>query len=155
MVELANDWPGNPIVLDPRGKSIEESQAEKRAAFGAANYALAASGTVSLELAASGTPMVIAYDMSWLSWQIMSRMLRTDTVTLVNLVSGERVIQEFLGPACQPPAITNALSDLMRDTQAMERQTKAMADTMQKLGKGSEPPGLRAAKAVLDGLSNS
>ena len=53
------DWPGAPVVLDPRGLVPAASDARKRSAFAAAELALAASGTVSLELAAAATPMVI------------------------------------------------------------------------------------------------
>ncbi len=150
--DAAKGWPGNPVVLDPRSMSDDHAMAEKRAAFGAANYALAASGTVSLELAASATPMVIGYDMNWFSWQIMSRMLKSDTVTLVNLVSGTRTVEEFLGPACKPEALADALNRLIGDAAMREAQLAAMSDAMNKLGRGAEPPGLRAAKAVLDGL---
>lgn len=152
VIEAVKDWPGDPVVLDPRAMKEEVATRRKRAAFGAADFALAASGTVSLELAASATPMVIAYDMNWFSWQIMSRMLKTDTVTLVNLVSGRNTIPEFLGPACRPEAIAKALNLLMGDAAAREAQVKAMAETMSALGKGAEAPGLRAARAVLDGL---
>ncbi|MEO9826254.1 MAG: lipid-A-disaccharide synthase [Paracoccaceae bacterium] len=140
-------WPGAPIVLDPMDSEIPEH--EKRTAFRAANVALAASGTVSLELAQAGTPMVIAYNMNWLSWQIMSRMARIDTVTLVNLVTGREAVPEFLGPACTPAAISEALIDLLNDPAAHATQRAAMAETMEKLGEGGEAPGLRAARAVL------
>ena len=153
VLEAVKSWPGGPVVLDPRAMTSEAANLRKRAAFGAADFALAASGTVSLELAASVTPMVIAYDMNWLSWQIMSRMLKTDTVTLVNLVSGRNTIPEYLGPACRPEAIAKALNDLMGDAVARDAQVKAMAETMRALGKGSEAPGLRAARAVLEGLA--
>ncbi|MDP4992457.1 MAG: lipid-A-disaccharide synthase, partial [Marivita lacus] len=108
------------------------------------------SGTVSLELAASGTPMVIAYDMNWLSRQIIGRMLLVDTVTLVNLVSETRVVPEFIGEACQPLPIAKAVSALL---DAPEQQRAAMDLTMDRLGKGGLPPGERAALAVLDGLN--
>ncbi|MDJ0630335.1 MAG: lipid-A-disaccharide synthase [Rhodobacter sp.] len=152
-IEAARNWPGDPVCLDPRAMSDSQALARKRAAFAAADYALAASGTVSLELAAAATPMVIAYDMNWFSWQIMSRMLKTDTVTLVNLVSGRNTIPEFLGPDCRPAAIAGALNDLIGDGRARAAQIQAMAETMAKLGKGAEPPGHRAARAVLDGLA--
>jgi len=152
VIEAAKSWPGDPLVIDPRGQSDAAATQRKRLSFAAADIALAASGTVSLELAAAATPMVIAYDMNWLSWQIMSRMLKTDTVTLVNLVSGSRAIPEFLGPACKPAAIAGALNDLIDDPGQMAAQRQAMADTMRALGQDAEPPGLRAARAVLDGL---
>jgi len=143
-------WVGRPVVVDVRGLDADAAQATKAAAFGAADVALAASGTVSLELAAAGTPMVVAYDMAWLSWQIMSRLALIDTVTLVNLVTDTRVVPEFLGPACQPGPITEALSALMA---APQTQSAALKLTMERLGRGGEAPGLRAARAVLDGLA--
>ncbi|MCC1493559.1 lipid-A-disaccharide synthase, partial [Cognatishimia sp. F0-27] len=121
-------WPGAPIVIDP---DEDHDGAQKRAAFRAADVALAASGTVSLELAAAGTPMVIAYDMSWLSRQIIGRMLLVDTVTLVNLVSETRAVPEFIGQACRPGPIAQALLDTLDNPTA---QDAAMAVTMDRLG---------------------
>jgi lipid-A-disaccharide synthase len=148
--ETVRDWPVPVTILDPRDLSPEEALAEKRAAFRAAEVALAASGTVSLELAAAGTPMVIAYDMNWLSRLIISRMLRVDTATLVSLVSDTRVIPEFLGKDCQPDWIAAALAETL---EAPNDQISAMRETMARLGAGGEAPGLRAARAVLDGLA--
>jgi lipid-A-disaccharide synthase len=150
VLEATKGWVGTPVVLDPRSDSGAAKR--KRAAFRAADVALAASGTVSLELAASGTPMVIAYDMNWLSWQIMSRLSRVDTVTLVNLVTERNVVPEHLGPACRPDAISVSIVQLLNDPDARAVQIEAMRETMKRLGKGGEPPGLRAARAVLDGL---
>ena len=124
----------------------------KRAAFAAADVALATSGTVSLELAANSTPMVIAYDMNWFSWQIMSRLARIDTVTLVNLVTEQKVIPEFLGPKCTPANIAEALGGLLDDQAKRWVQQAAMTEAMKRLGAQGENPGLRAARAVLDGL---
>ena len=139
--ELTRDWPGRPILIDPA------DTVAKRAAFKAADVALAASGTVSLELAANGTPMVIAYDMSWLSRIIISRMLLIDTVTLVNLVSDTRVVPEFIGARCQPGPIAESVRAVLAAPQA---QQAAMAVTMARLGQGGDAPGLRAARAILD-----
>lgn len=145
--DLARGWAVAPIILDPGAAGGREA---KRAAFRAADVALAASGTVSLELAANATPMVIAYDMSWLSWQIMSRAALIDTVTLVNLVSETRVVPEFLGPAFKPEKIAEALLNVL-DHPALQQD--AMAATMDRLGLGAEAPGLRAARAVLEGVA--
>lgn len=143
------DWPGQPIMLDPRGVAAETFVAEKRAAFAMADVALAASGTVSLELAATDTPMVIAYKMSWLSQRLIGALLRVDTVTLVNLVTESRTIPEFLSKNCRPAPIAAALNRLMEDERARLDQLDAMALTMRRLGRGGEAPWLRAARAVL------
>jgi len=142
--EKAETWPVSVQVLSSDDKAL------KRGLFAAADVALAASGTVSLELAANDTPMVIAYDMSWLSRIIISRMLLVDTVTLVNLVSDTRVVPEFIGKNCQPAPIAAAVLDVLADP---IRQRDAMALTMDRLGRGGEAPGVRAAKAVLDGIN--
>ncbi len=143
--EMAADWPDAPILLDP----AQTGEGEKRAAFAAADLALAASGTVSLELAAAATPMVIAYDMNWLSRQLIARALKVDTVTLVNLVSETRAVPEFLGRECRPERIAEALAQVLAAPQA---QQAAMGLTMERLGRGGEAPGLRAARAVLAAL---
>lgn len=142
---LVADWPGAPVVLD----AAETPASVKRAAFAAADVALAASGTVSLELAAAGTPMVIGYRMNPVSEALISRLMRVDTVTLVNLVSETRVVPEFLGRACRPEALAPALEGLLRPGPAREDQLAAMALTMERLGAGGEAPGHRAARSVL------
>ncbi|MBM2576647.1 lipid-A-disaccharide synthase [Jannaschia sp. Os4] len=134
-------WKGRPLVVS--------GDRAKRHAFAAADAALAASGTVSLELAANGVPMVIAYDMSWLTWQIVSRMVKVDTATLVNLVTGRNTVPEFLGPACRPGPIGEALNRLLVVPSERERQLAAMDACMEALGRGGEAPGLRAAHATL------
>jgi lipid-A-disaccharide synthase len=136
--DLTANWPIKPQIITDPGL--------KRGAFAAADVALAASGTVSLELAANDCPMVIAYDMNRLTLWLMRRAARIDTVTLVNLVSDSRVVPEFIGAACTPDRIAPALLNTLANPQA---QQAAMALTMDRLGKGGESPGLRAARSVL------
>ncbi|MCX7644949.1 MAG: lipid-A-disaccharide synthase [Rhodobacteraceae bacterium] len=143
---LARGWPGRPVVIDARA---DPGGAAKRAAFRAADAALAASGTVSLELAAAGVPMVIGYDMAPLTWAVMRRLARIDTVTLVNLVTQTRAVPEFLGPACRPGPMAGALLALLDDPAARATQAHALDRAMERLGRGGEAPGLRAARSVL------
>ena len=146
------DWPVAARLLSDEGPGAAQAGAQKRALFAAADLALAASGTVSLELGAADTPMVIAYDMAWLSWQVMSRLVRVDTVTLPNLITRSRAIPEFLGPRCRPGPIAAELQALLDDPARRRFQHEVLAQTMQALGRGGEEPGLRAARAVLEGL---
>ena len=144
--ELTQRWPVTPLLIPA------QATATKRAAFRAADVALAASGTVSLELAANQTPMVIGYDMAWMSRIIISRMLQVDTATLVNLVAETRVIPEFLGKNCVADDMAAALLAVLDDPSA---QNDAMRMTMQRLGAGGEDPGLRAARSVLAALEHT
>ncbi|SHL75272.1 lipid-A-disaccharide synthase [Paracoccus solventivorans] len=139
--QMVKRWPTAPVV-------VQDSE-DKRAAFAAADLALAASGTVSLELAANQVPMVIGYDMAPLTRALLGMLLKTDTVTLVNLVTDTRAVPEFLGKRCQPGPMAAALLQLLDDPDARGEQLAAMELTMQRLGRGGEPPGLRAARSVL------
>jgi len=142
-------WPGRPVLLDPRGRRPIDVEANKRRAFAAAGVALAASGTVSLELAAAATPMVIAYDMNWFSRRLIGALLKVDTVTLVNLVTNTRAVPEFLGADCRAQPIAAALVRLIEDPVMRSAQIAAERDAMQRLGRGGEAAGLRAARAVM------
>ena len=139
--DLTRDWVVQPqLIADP---------ALKRAAFAAADVAIAASGTVSLELAAAHLPMVIAYKMHPVTFWLTRRALLIDTVTLVNLVSETRTVPEFVGPRCRADLIAPAVLEVLKNRSA---QDAAMTLTMQRLGLGGEPPGLRAAWSVLSHL---
>lgn len=143
MREICAGWPMRPRLVLP------EEGIGKASIMAASRLALATSGTVSLELAFARTPMVIGYDMAWLSRQIISRMVRIDTATLVNLVSETRSVPECIGAGCTPAALAQALTALRADPAA---QDEAMRLTMARLGLGGEDPGLRAARSVLDFL---
>jgi lipid-A-disaccharide synthase len=142
MVEdLTADWPLRPLIV--------EAPEDRRAAFAAADVALAASGTVSLELAANAVPMVIAYDMNPVTMWLMRRMARVDTVTLVNLVSETRVVPEFLGDSCRADWIAPALLQLLAGGPERDAQLAAMRLTMERLGQGGPSPGSLAARSIL------
>jgi lipid-A-disaccharide synthase len=143
VTKLSRDWAVKPQIIT--------DAAAKRGAFAAADMAIAASGTVSLELAANGCPMVIAYDMNRLTLAIMRQMALIDTVTLVNIVSGTRSVPEFIGPRCTPDLIADAVFDVLNHPQA---QKAAMEETMQLLGRGGTPPHLRAAQSVLSAIDS-
>ena len=145
--EQAKEWPIEPLILDPSGQSLAVAMADKRAAFAAADFAIAASGTVMLELAAAQTPTVSIYTVNWLSLKIMQGLAIVDTANLINLVSDTRHVPEFIGADCRGDLVAGGLQKLMADP---ELQRAAMGVTMTRLGQGGEDPGLRAARAVLD-----
>jgi lipid-A-disaccharide synthase len=133
-----------PVLMLP-----DVSEEAKRAAFAAADCALLASGTVTLETAAAGTPMVSAYRTSWLTAAIARRLLRVDTANLVNLVDGEKVVPEFLQNDCRDDLIAPAVSDLLENPAARAAQVAAFTRVMTTLGRGGELPSVRAARSVL------
>ncbi|MBQ6473002.1 MAG: lipid-A-disaccharide synthase [Victivallales bacterium] len=57
---------------------------------------LAASGTVTVEAALLGLPVVVAYRLNWLTWQIASCLIKIPHVSIANLVTNRVVFEEFL-----------------------------------------------------------
>ncbi len=138
-------WPPQVSLVNPAGLDGKEADIRKRAAFQTADIALAASGTVTLELAAADTPMVIGYDMNWLSRQLVAALLTVDTVNLVNLVSDTRAVPELLGKRCRADLLNEQLQLLLDDASARQSQRDAFRVTLQRL----QSPQSSAAETVL------
>ncbi|WP_420805914.1 lipid-A-disaccharide synthase [Rhodoferax saidenbachensis] len=74
-------------------------------ALAACDVTLIASGTATLEAALYKRPMVIAYHMGWLSWQIMQRKKLQPWVGLPNILCQDFVVPELLQDAATPEAL--------------------------------------------------
>ena len=83
----------------------------------ACDVTLIASGTATLEAALFKRPMVIAYNMPWLSWIIMRRKQLQPWVGLPNILSGEFVVPELLQDAATPDALADATLAWLDDPQ--------------------------------------
>ena len=75
----------------------------------ACDVTLIASGTATLEAALFKRPMVIAYNMNWLSWQIMRRKKLQPWVGLPNILCRDFVVPELLQEAATPQALADAV----------------------------------------------
>lgn len=82
---------------------------QSHVALAACDATLIASGTATLEAALFKRPMVIAYHMGWLSWQIMRRKKLQPWVGLPNILCRDFVVPEFLQDAATPPALAQAV----------------------------------------------
>jgi lipid-A-disaccharide synthase len=87
---------------------------QSHAALAACDVTLIASGTATLEAALFKRPMVIAYNMNWLSWQIMRRQKLQPWVGLPNILCGDFVVPEYLQDAASPEALATAVLDWFR-----------------------------------------
>ena len=57
---------------------------------------IVASGTATLEIAMLGVPMVVVYKLSGVSYQIVKRLLRTNFISLPNVILGKEVVPELI-----------------------------------------------------------
>ena len=118
-------------------------------ALAAADLALVASGTATLETALFKTPMVIAYRQSSLSWAIMRQMLYLPYVGMPNILAGERLVPELLQDEATPANLAGALLTLLRDPAAQKRQVERFREFHETLRQNTAQ---KAADAVLDVL---
>ena len=82
---------------------------QSHTALAACDVTLIASGTATLEAALFKRPMVIAYNMNWLSWHIMKRKKLQPWVGLPNILCKKFVVPELLQDAATPQALANAV----------------------------------------------
>jgi lipid-A-disaccharide synthase len=121
-------------------------------ALAAADMALVASGTATLETALFKTPMVIAYRQSPLTWALMRSMLYLPYVGMPNILAGERLVPELLQDEANPAALAAALLALWRDEPARKRQIERFHEFHHLLRQNTAQ---KAADAVLEVLGNS
>ena len=143
--------PKDIIFLTPAEIGVKKYLDLKKASFKISSLALAASGTVSLELAANDTPMVIGYDMNFLSGWVISSLLRTDTVNLVNLITDNRNIPECIGSNFN---VENLFLEMVRVYSNNQNQLKDFKSTMNSLGDKKVHPNVRAANSLLNFYNN-
>lgn len=112
------------LMASANGLSVRFVIAQQgaRQVLTAADVALVASGTATLETALCHTPMVVAYRMHWLSHAIISRLLRTRWIALPNIIANRGVVPELLQSDATPEALVAALSPLFNDASAREVQ---------------------------------
>ncbi|RJF85171.1 lipid-A-disaccharide synthase [Azospirillum cavernae] len=139
------DWPLRTILV--------EGEAAKHDAFAAAEAALAASGTVALELALARLPSVIAYRLNPITVALYRRLIRVKYVNLVNLMLDRMLVPELLQEDCRPDHLARELGRLLDDPQARQAQIDGVAEVARWLGQGDVPPSERAARVVLDIVS--
>jgi lipid-A-disaccharide synthase len=85
-----------------RGMSLE--------IMAAADAAIVASGTATLECALLGTPMVVIYRMSDFSYQVAKKVVKLQSVSLVNLIAGQKLVKEFIQDFSYEDAVNEVVS---------------------------------------------
>jgi lipid-A-disaccharide synthase len=113
MVQRA-DLGGRVLVLD----------GQSHLALAACDVTLIASGTATLEAALFKRPMVIAYNMNWISWEIMKRQRLQPWVGLPNILCGRSVVPEFLQNAAQPTVLADSVEQWLNNPAACNALTE-------------------------------
>jgi lipid-A-disaccharide synthase len=118
-------------------------------ALAAADLALVASGTATLEAALFKTPMVIAYRQSPVTHAMGRALFYLPYIGLPNILAGEFLVPELLQDRATPAGLAAALIDLLRDTNLQRRQVERFHEFHHLLRQNTAQ---KAADAVLEVL---
>lgn len=85
------------------------------------------SGTVTLEIALLETPMVIINKLSWLSYALVSRMLKIDSIGLCNIIAGMNIVPELLQKDATVDNITAEINEIIDNHEHAKRMRHDLA----------------------------
>ncbi|MFP5503955.1 MAG: lipid-A-disaccharide synthase, partial [Candidatus Sericytochromatia bacterium] len=134
--------PAVEAAVAKSGLSVTVLEGRGQEALAAADLAIAASGTVTLESAILGVPCVAAYRVSGLTAFLAKRLLRVPYVTLPNIVLGREVVPELLQERATPGTIAEAAIAALRSP-----DREGLAAVRARLGERGAIA--RAAEAIL------
>jgi lipid-A-disaccharide synthase len=102
----------------------------------ACDAVISVSGTVTLEIALVGTPMVIIYKLSPLTYQLAKRLVKVPNIGLCNIVAGETVVRELVQDQANPEEIAAEIGTLLTDPTYHDEIVRKLGEVQAKLGRG-------------------
>ncbi|MCX5891094.1 MAG: lipid-A-disaccharide synthase, partial [Deltaproteobacteria bacterium] len=117
-------------------------------ALSAAHLAVVASGTATVEAALAGTPTVIVYRVSPLTFRVARSLVRVDHVGMANLLAGERLFPELIQDDFTPARLAKEVLGLIGDRERLAAIRRGLARVITRLkGPGAST---RAAQVALE-----
>lgn len=116
-------------------------------AMSSADVVLLASGTTALEAMLLKKPMVVSYKTGWLTYQIISRMLKVPYVSLPNLLAAEALVPEFLQREASVENLTEGVLNFLENPEHYEPLIERFYELHRQLQCGASA---KAAEVVLD-----
>lgn len=113
--------------------------------------AVVASGTATVESALTGTPFVVVYRLSPLTWLLGRRLVKLDTFAMPNLIAGRKIVPELIQGGFTADAVVRELRKILPEGPARREMQDALAEVKHKLAV-TEAPALLAAGEVLKAL---
>jgi lipid-A-disaccharide synthase len=115
---------------------ITRVEGETYNALAAADCAIVASGTATVEAALLGTPMVVVYRVAPVTATILRHMIRTPFIGMVNLIGGRLVVPELIQDDFTPPAVEKEVRKLLESSSARDEVKAGLAQVRAGLGHG-------------------
>jgi len=133
-------------ALLPSDTTIRLLQGQSRLLMQAADFALLASGTATLEALLCKLPMLVCYRMAPLSYALISRLLKVPYFSLPNLLAQELLVEELVQEQVVPEQLVPRLKALLEDRERHARVQARYREIHQSLRRNASE---RAAEAVL------
>lgn len=114
----------------------------------ASDLLLLSSGTATMEAAFFGTPMVVLYKVGWINLLIISLVIRTRVIGMVNLLARRQVAVELLQTEVRPDTIFKHATEILDNPALQAEIRKELEYVKHSLGKGR--PATEAARLFLD-----
>ena len=121
-------------------------------AVAAADLAVVASGTATLETAIIGTPLIVVYRASSLNWRIFWPLINTEFVGMPNLIAGKEIAPELLQDDLNADRLSKEIVAYLDDSARLAKARNDLAEVREKLGEANASE--RAAKQILALLEN-
>jgi lipid-A-disaccharide synthase len=127
------------------GDAVDVSTGKVSEIFEQSRMVIAVSGTVTLEAALTGTPAVIIYKVSPLSYWVGKQLIRVEHIGLINLIAGKRVVPELVQQAVTPENIVAHVLAMLQNPEQFEKTVAELGKAGKRLGK----PGASERAAAL------
>ena len=99
-------------------------------------FAVAKSGTISLEICNAKIPSIIIYKMNKINFFIVKALVKVKFANIINIAADEEVIPELLQSKCNSKSIFNTVEGLLKDQQALENQVSKTQEIISKFKTG-------------------
>ena len=111
------------------------------------DFLLACSGTATLENALLGVPMVVAYKLSWATYQIAKAVIKVKYISLVNLLADKPLVKELIQYEANPKALAAETMAMFQNPAKLTAMRDELLSLRASLGK--KGVAARAAKDIL------
>jgi lipid-A-disaccharide synthase len=137
--------------LKHSGARIDVVRGGMYTALRASDAAIVASGTATLETALIGTPQVIVYRMSPISYAIAKSLVKLPHAGLPNIVAEREVVPELIQDEATPQKMADEVLSMLEGTKR-EAILEGYDEIKRNLGRGGATD--RVAKAVYNTITN-
>jgi lipid-A-disaccharide synthase len=118
----------------PYAERFRVVSADSRDVLASCDFAFVKSGTSTLEAALVGTPFLITYKISPISWLLGRILVRSSYLGLVNLIAEEEIVPEFYQSRATPQALSKTALEYLGHSQKTEKMRSRLAQIRGMLG---------------------